>query len=242
MTSRFLTISAALVVLGSTPALAQTNDWLAGTTAYSRDDYRATYADAQRQAYDNGYRDGVKRGEEAARDRKAFNVEIERDYRSADRGYNRSFGDRNRYHDNYRGGFSQGYRDAYYRYGGNGNGRWDNRGWGNGNGNGRYPNGGYPNGGYPNGGYPNGGYYPNGSYGNGSAAYGAYQNGVSDGYQKGLDDVHDRKRPDVTRQKWYRSGDHDYNNRYGSKDAYRVEYRRGFEEGYNRAYRDARRF
>jgi len=242
MTSRFLTISAALVVLGGTPALAQTNDWLAGTTAYSRDDYRATYADAQRQAYDNGYRDGVKRGEEAARDRRAFNVEIERDYRSADRGYNRSFGDRNRYHDSYRGGFSQGYRDAYYRYntngyGGSNGGVWngrDNRGWGNGNGGYAYPNGnGYPNG---------GGYrYPNGNYG-GSAAYGAYQNGVSDGYQKGLDDVHDRRNPDVTRQKWYRSGDHDYNSNYGSKDAYRVEYRRGFEEGYNRAYRDARRY
>jgi len=81
----------------------------------------------------------------------------------------------------------------------------------------------------------------NGNYG-GSAAYGAYQNGVSDGYQKGLDDVHDRRNPDVTRQKWYRSGDHDYNGNYGSKDAYRVEYRRGFEEGYNRAYRDARRY
>src|SRR4029078_11947054 len=142
ITSRFLTISAALVVLGGTPALAQTNDWLAGTTAYSRDDYPTTYADAQRQAYDNGYRDGVKRGEEAARDRKAFNVEIERDYRSADRGYNRSFGDRNRYHERARGGFSHGYRDASSRYANNGygannggvwNGR-DNRGWGNGNG------------------------------------------------------------------------------------------------------------
>ena len=60
--------------------------------------------------------------------------------------------------------------------------------------------------------------------------------------KKGLDEVQDRKSPDVTRQKWYRSGDHDYNSNYGSKDAYRVEYRRGFEEGYNRAYRDARRF
>ena len=247
MTSKFLTISAALVIASSAPAAAQTNDWLAGTTAYARDDYRTSYTQAQRQAYDNGYRDGLKRGEEAVRDRKAFNVEIERDYRSADRGYNRSLGDRNLYHDNYRGGFSQGYRDAYSRYGGNANGRWDNGNgngpWNNGNGTGPWNNGnGNGNG---NGPWDNRG--RNGrdarGWGNGTGtAYGAYQNGASDGYQKGLDDVQDRKSPDVTRQKWYRSGDHDYKSTYGSKDAYRVEYRRGFEEGYNRAYRDARRY
>jgi hypothetical protein len=85
--------------------------------------------------------------------------------------------------------------------------------------------------------------YPDTNRGYGSqAGFGALQNGVSDGYQKGLDDVHDRKFPDVTRQKWYRSGDHDYNSRYGSKDLYRTEYRRGFQEGYDRAYREGRRF
>jgi hypothetical protein len=215
MTSRLLAMSAAVIVLGGAPVVAQTNDWIPTSTAYSTDDYRTSYADAQRQAYDNGYRDGLKRGEQAARDRKAVNVEIERDYRSADNGYNRSFGDRDRYRDNYRGGFTQGYRDGYGRYGSNG--AWNNRGWARSR-DYRYES------------------------GYGSAGYGAYQNGVSDGYNKGLDDVHDRKFPDVTRQKWYRNGDHDYNSRYGSKDAYRVEYRRGFEEGYNRAYRDGRRF
>ena len=42
MTSKFLTISAALVIASSAPAAAQTNDWLAGTAAYSRDDYRTS--------------------------------------------------------------------------------------------------------------------------------------------------------------------------------------------------------
>jgi hypothetical protein len=234
MTSRILTISAALVVLGSAPAVAQTNGWLGGSTAYAGDDYQTSYADAQRQAYDNGYRDGLKHGEQAARDRKPLDIERERDYRGAENGYNRNYGDRNRYRDNYRGGFTQGYRDGYNRYGPNGasdRGVWndrnrdprDSRGvW---NDRGREPR--------DNRGRDYG-------YGNGSASYGAFQNGVSDGYQKGLDDVRDRKYPDATRQKWYRNGDHDYNSRYGSKDAYRVEYRRGFEDGYNRAYRDAR--
>ena len=217
--TRFLTISAALVLLGGAPAAAQNNGWLGAPPAYSGDDWRAPYQDARRAAYDNGFRDGVKRGEQAARDRKAFNAQLERDYRDATNGYNRSYGDRERYRDDYRGGFTQGYRDGYYRrdsrgqygqspvYGsdrGYGNGRWDN---GNGYGYGR------------------------------NAGYGAFQNGASDGYRKGLEDIEKRRYPDVSRHSWYRSGDHDYDRAYGSKDAYKIEYRRGFEEGYNRAFR-----
>jgi hypothetical protein len=218
MTSRILTISAAVamgVVLSAASPSAQTNGWLE-RAAYAGDDYRASYSAAQREAYDNGYRDGLKRGEDAARARRAFNVEIERDYRSAERGYNRNLGDRNRYRDTYRGGFAQGYRDGYDRYGRAGDGRWNN---------GPFRNGDFRN------------------WRTGDAGYGAFQNGISDGYDKGLDDLQDRRRPDVTRHKWYRNGDHDFDGKYGlSKDAYRIQYRRGFEEGYNRAFRGARRF
>jgi hypothetical protein len=234
MTSRLLQISAAaaLVMAAAAPARAQAGGWLGSApAAYANDDYRTSYADAQRSAYDFGYRDGLKRGEQAARDRRGLDVERERDYRQADNGYNRSFGDRNRYRDNYRFGFAQGYRDAYNR-GGYGS---DRGAYGNGrvypDANQRYPD---ANRGYPE---ANRGY---GGYGS-TAGYGARQNGVTDGYRKGLDDVRDRKYPDVSRQKWYRNGDHDYNSRYGSKESYRVEYRRGFEEGYNRAYREGRR-
>jgi hypothetical protein len=116
MTFKILTITAALGLVAS-GAVAQTNDWLGTTVSYSADDYRASYADARRAAYDNGYRDGVKRGEQAARDRRAFQVERERDYRDADNGYNREFGDRTRYCNDYRGGFAEGYRDGYQRDG-----------------------------------------------------------------------------------------------------------------------------
>ena len=222
MTKRFLTISAALVLLGGAPAAAQTGGWLGGAPAYSGDDYRAPYQDARRAGYDNGYRDGVRRGEQAARDRKAFNAQLERDYRDATNGYNRSYGDRNRYRDDYRGGFAQGYRDGYYSR--------DSRG--------QYGN---------NRGYDNRGRgYGNGTWGDGygygrNAGYGAYQNGASDGYRKGLEDIEKRRYPDVSRHSWYRSGDHDYDRAYGSKDSYRIEYRRGFEEGYNRAFRSGNR-
>lgn len=114
-TARFLTISAALVLLGGAPAAAQPGGWLNSPSAYSGDDYRAPYADARRAAHDNGYRDGLKRGEQAARSNKAFDARIERDYRDGSNGYNRSYGDRDRYRDDYRGGFAQGYRDGYYR-------------------------------------------------------------------------------------------------------------------------------
>jgi hypothetical protein len=216
-TSKFLTISAALVLLGAAPAAAQWDGGRGAPRGYSSDDWRAPYENARRGAYDNGYRDGLKRGEQAARDRKAFNAQIERDYRDANNGYNRSYGDRDRYRDDYRGGFAQGYRDGYYRgdargYGNNGNnGNWGNNGWGNGYGYGR------------------------------NAGYGAFQNGAGDGYRKGLEDIEKRRYPDVSRHSWYRSGDHDYDRAYGSKDAYRIEYRRGFEEGYNRAFREGRR-
>ena len=240
---RHTTLTAMALMLAAGPAAAQAPGWIRSAASYSRDDYRAPYADAQRAAYDNGYRDGLKRGEQALRDRRAFDVQRERDYRDAENGYNRSYGDRNRYRDNYRGGFTQGFRDAYQRDGRDGYGR-----------------DGYGRDGYGQDGYGRDGYDPRGSssqipggvrrngpgYGRGpdyggDAGYGAYQNGASDGYQKGLDDVGDRKYGDVTRHKWYRNGDHDYNNRYGSKDSYRMEYRRGFEEGYTRAFRERRR-
>jgi hypothetical protein len=210
MTTRFLTISIIGLALAAVPARAQAQPWAPAAAAYANDDYRSTYADAQRAAYENGYRSGLKRGTQALRDRRPISIERERDYRSADEGYNRSFGDRNRYRDAFRGGFAQGYRDGYAQRGARvgfpGDGRDFGRGYG------------------------------------GTASFGARQNGLSDGYKKGLDDVNDRKYPDVSRHKWFRNGDHEYDNRYGSKETYRVEYRRGFEEGYNRAFREARRF
>lgn len=197
-TTKALTISAALALLAAAPAAAQT-EWIGATATAYADDYRAPYATARRAAQDNGYRDGLKRGEQAARASKPFNAQIEREYRDAENGYNRSYGDRTRYRDDYRGGFAQGYRHGY-----------------EGRGKSERPQG----------------------YG-GTAGYGAFQNGISDGYRMALEDIDDRKAPDARRHKWYRSGDHDYEKVYGSKDDYKVEYRRGFEDGYNRAMRAA---
>jgi hypothetical protein len=215
MTFKVFTITAAITLAASAASAQGSNQWLSNGVSYSSDDYRASYIDARRAAYDNGYRDGLKRGEQAARDRRPFDVERERDYRNAEGGYNRSFGDRNRYRNDYRGAFAQGYRDGY-------------------NGRGTRP---------VIGGSPayggKGGY---GTYPYGNAGYGAFQNGVADGYRKALEDIDGRRFPDARRHKWYRAGDHDYDKAYGSKDAYKNEYRRGFQEGYDRAFREGRRY
>ncbi len=219
------------------PAHAQFDSWMRdGRAAYDQD-YRSSYYDARRVAYDNGYREGLKHGEEAARDRRPFDVEREKDYRKADEGYNRSYGDKDRYRQIFRSGFTAGYRQAFDTYASR-----DDYGRATPRRDGGY---GYP-GPYGNRGPVYGPYGGNGGYGN-NGRYGTYgnvgyQNGVNDGYQKGLDDAHDRNAPDPYRQKWYRNGDRHYEDRYGPKDAYRNDYRAGFEEGYRRGYNDGRRY
>ncbi len=64
-----------------------------------------------------------------------------------------------------------------------------------------------------------------------------FRNGYDDGYEKGREDVRDRDRFDPTRHGRYKSGDHEYDRRYGSKDQYRVVYRDGFRAGYDEGYR-----
>lgn len=215
MTTRILATSAAAAfMLAAMSSSAHANPAAQQWDPQGRD-YR--YSNVQGPAYDAGYRAGIQRGEQAARDRRTLDIEREREYRDATNGYNSRYGDRGRYRDEFRAGFAQGYRDGFNRLGAPG---YDDRG--------------------RNGAY---GYGREGDRGYGRAVVSiAFQNGLGDGYQKGLDDLQHRRYPDVNRQKWYRNGDHDYNGRYGPKDLYRVDYRRGFEDGYNRAYREGRRY
>jgi hypothetical protein len=172
--------------------------------------------------YDSGYREGLQHGERDARQNRPFDYNDSRDYRRADRGYDRRTGDVDSYRREFRRGYEVGYREGYSRYGySRDRSGYGNRGY-------EYPN----RGGY---GYPSrGGYgYPGGYAGP------AYQYGFSEGYEKGLEDLRDRDPYEPTRHKWYREGDRHYNNRYGSRDAYRNEYRFGFREGYDRAFREA---
>ena len=80
--------------------------------------------------------------------------------------------------------------------------------------------------------------YPNNrGYANNSVAF---QGGERDGYAKGREDARDNDSYDPVRHSWYRSGDRGYNNRYGTRDDYKLVYRDGFESGYERGYREVK--
>lgn len=70
-------------------------------------------ASADRLPFDHGYRDGLAKGREDARDRDSFDPVRHRWYRNGDRGYTNRYGSRDRYKLVYRDGFEAGYRDGY---------------------------------------------------------------------------------------------------------------------------------
>jgi hypothetical protein len=92
-------------------------------------------------------------------------------------------------------------------------------------------------------GYPSRSPYP-AQYPNGRAGYGygtvPFDNGYKDGYDKGREDARDNDSYDPVRHGRYRSGDHGYDRRYGTKEQYKLVYRQGFDDGYYIGYRDAR--
>src|SRR5262245_34849790 len=106
----------AVMVLGLTavsPASAQIATAPVGAYA---DEAQQPYIESRRVAYDNGYKEGAREGEREARRRETFNYEDEGTYQRADKGYNRSFGDRWRYEQSFRTGYVAGYNDGYRRY------------------------------------------------------------------------------------------------------------------------------
>ncbi|MEO5897619.1 MAG: hypothetical protein ABIS06_18160 [Vicinamibacterales bacterium] len=204
----------ALALATATPAFAQ----------YGRPDPRrpsygsSRYSEVGRIAYDNGFREGIEEGEKDIRARDRFYYEDEGDFKNGDKGYSRSYGDKNIYRQTFRDGFADGYSEGYRRA---------SRGYDNG----RY--GGYGSGG----GYGQGGGYGNIPRDNRYGYAAAFEIGQQDGYEKGREDARGRNGFDPRRHKWYREGDREYNSRYGSREQYKDEYRRGFTAGYEQGYR-----
>jgi hypothetical protein len=88
--------------------------------------------------------------------------------------------------------------------------------------------------------------FPSPDFGRGPSARGRFGSpaseiGYRDGYSQGRDDARDGDRNDPVRSSRYRSGDHDYNDRYGSRDDYKRDYRAAFVQGYEQGYRETRR-
>ena len=222
-----LTVAVLLVAPASSLAQGERRSVTDQPTARARytDSAPVSYYDIRRMAYDQGYREGVKEGENDGRRGDRFGFQDEREFQRADRGYHREYGDRERYRQMFRDGYSTGYSDGYSRYSryANNNGRPGQYGpYGQ--------QGGYGSWGGTNGRYPGTtGYYSPAS-----------DNGARDGYEKGQEDARKNRSFDPLRHSWYRSGDHDYEGRYGSKDQYKNVYRQSFQRGYERGYQEGR--
>jgi len=92
-----------------------------GNDRYGNDRYGNAYPSrggANSVAFDNGYRDGLAKGIEDARDRDSFDPVRHKEYRNADRGYNSRYGTKDQYKLTYRDGFESGYSQAYRQNGG----------------------------------------------------------------------------------------------------------------------------
>jgi hypothetical protein len=172
----------------------------------------ATPAAAQSNtAFERGYREGLQRGAEDAREGRRFEPERDRVYREADAGYNSRYGSRDSYRNEFRRGFTSGYRQGYY------NARTIGR-------NDRISQG-------------RDGIYNRGPGRTRGYQDPAFARGYSDGWEKGRDDGRDRDRYDPVRHGDYKDADNGYDRSYGSKDAYRNNYRSGFRQGYEDGYR-----
>ena len=68
----------------------------------------------------------------------------------------------------------------------------------------------------------------------------AARSGYRDGLEAGRDDARRRGRFNPERSSRYRSADHNYDRRYGSKDEYKREYRAAFQRGYEDGFTGAR--
>ena len=69
-------------------------------------------------ARNTGYRDGLEKGRNDARQGKSFNLERHDAYKDADHGYRSSFGNKQDYKQQYRQAFQSGYEEGYGGQGG----------------------------------------------------------------------------------------------------------------------------
>ena len=74
------------------------------------------YREIERRAYDNGFREGVRRGEHDGRGNHRYDPQHYGEWKHADDGYHRDYGDVNVYRHSYRNGFEAGYSQGFRSY------------------------------------------------------------------------------------------------------------------------------
>lgn len=111
-------VSAVVLALGAMASTACATGYAYGQGPYrdGRPYNSGYYREIERRAYDNGFREGLRRGERDGRSNHRYEPQRHGEWRSADDGYRREYGDPNLYRRSFRTGFEAGYSQAYRNY------------------------------------------------------------------------------------------------------------------------------
>lgn len=185
-------------------------------------------------ATNTGYRDGMDKGTNDARQGKSFDLNRHDAYKDADRGYHDSFGNKNDYRRLYRVAFERGYREGYQREAGlrpgAGRGAGSDRNVPQGRAAGQSGRDGQRQ-------PPPPPPPPRPQETNRLMMEAARNTGYRDGTEKGRNDAAQLKSFDPQRHDAYKDADRGYHDSFRNKTAYRDAYRQAFLEGYQAGYR-----
>jgi len=231
-------LSAALVTGFGAPANAQ--GWHDRDRDHdSNSDWNLNGRDVRQVGTVNGYSDGFEHGLMDRRNRQRFDYQHTDDYRSANSGFNSSWGNYRDYQVSYRQGYGQGYSDAFY-------GRARNQTYDRDR---ARPRGTNPYDAYSNSpGYTSPSSYDDreGDRDRGDVARTAAQNGYTAGFERGQYDAQQRNRPNPQGHGAYQFGFDGFDASWGSASTYQSNYRQyfvqGYNDGFNRRAQDSRYF
>ena len=111
--ARWLRVLALVATVGAAPACASGSYIYSGGSYGGYGAYGGYRRDIERIAHQNGYHEGREAGEKDARHGRSYSFDRHGDWRHADEGYRREYGDREFYRHEFREGFSAGYTEAY---------------------------------------------------------------------------------------------------------------------------------
>jgi hypothetical protein len=179
--------------------------------AQDRDDYyRGNIAQTRQYGYDNGYRDGQRKG----RENDAYDYRTP-DWRQASHGYKSWMGPLNAFQNGYQQGYTDGFRSGFIS---------ERPGW-RGDRDGDRDDG-----------YRNNGYRGDGFYGSGSRNRVAYDSGYQDGVIMAREDQYKNKPFNPNPRARFGGRDDGYSRSYGDKNVYKAEYTDGYRAGYESAF------
>jgi hypothetical protein len=177
------------------------------TLAQDADDYyRGNVARARQYGYDNGFRDGERRGRHEGKENDPFDYHTP-DWHQATHGYKNWMGPVNAFQNGYQQGYAEGFRSGFLseRPGWRGDGDEDRDDL-----------------------------YHGGFYGSNNRI--GYDTGYQDGVTVAREDLYNNKRFDPNPRGRYDDRDNGYRREFGDRNAYKAEYTDGYRAGYQATF------